>query len=255
MIDGTRLSQEILSALAVVVIIGTVPLVSNAQISADRPGLGTGAATVTAQTFQSELGYAFNSNGYNSHELGQLLVRYGVTNAVELRGGIGSYFVNEDPFGNGYAGTTVGAKVRLFRNETSTLSGVATLGLPTNTGLFDTPDDRARQELVLAFNGALGTGVDLTLNGGSRFYYAAGLQDDRAVEWLFIPTLSFGVTQTADAYVGYGGFYRDGSNTNWVEGGLTFTTSPSTQLDLNTGLRVDDNADAFFLGLGLAHRF
>lgn len=255
MLHSTHSLRWFFSLATIALVLGAVPFVSHAQISADRPGLGTGTATVTPQTFQSELGYAFNSNGSNSHELGQLLLRYGVTNTVEVRGGVGSYVVNEAPFDNGYLGTTLGAKARLFQNETSTLSGLATLGLPTGTGPYDTPDDRVRQELTLAYNGALGSGLDLTLNGGTRFYYSSGIQNDRAFEWLFIPTLSFGVTQTADAYVGYGGFFRDGPNTNWVEGGLTFLAAPNTQVDLNTGLRVDDNADQFFLGIGLAQRF
>lgn len=255
MLGSTHFPRWIFSVVAIALVLGAVPFVSHAQISADRPGLGNGASIVPPQTFQSELGYAFSSNGSNSHELGQLLLRYGVTDAVELRGGVGSYVINEAPFDNGYPGPTLGAKARLFQNETSTLSGIATLGLPTSTGPYDTPDDRARQELTLAFNGALGSGVDLTLNGGTRFFYSSGAQDDRAFGWLFIPTLSFGVTQTADAYVGYGGFYRNGPNTNWVEGGLTILATPNTQVDLNTGLRVDDNSDRFFLGVGLAHRF
>jgi hypothetical protein len=228
---------------------------ASAQISADRPGFGDGTATVAPGTFQAGLGYAVNGNGVTSQELGQLLLRYGVTDALELRGAVGSYVINESPVDNGYAGTGVGAKLRLFQNATSALSGVATLGLPTGTGAFDTRDDRARQELKLAFDGALGEGLTLSINGGASFFYAAGTQEDRAVQWLFIPTLSFGLTEATGAYVGYAGFYDDGPNANWVEGGLTFLANPDTQLDVNTGLRIDDNGNDFFVGVGVAHRF
>lgn len=241
-------------------------------ITADRPGLGDRAATVSGQTFQVELGYVFNSNGFrpevgpgfaalsdNTHELGQLLVRYGVTDAVELRGGIGSYVFNESPVNDGYPGTSVGTKIRLFHSEVSTLTGMATLAIPTGTGPYDAVNDRARQQVKLNYNGQLGTGVSLGINAGTRFYYDACTQNDRAVEWLFIPTLKFGVTESTNAYVGYGGYYNEGLNANWVEGGLTFRTGANTQLDLNTGLRVDDNLpndeEAFFIGVGLAHRF
>lgn len=241
-------------------------------LAADRPGLGDRAATVSARTFQTELGYVFSNNGFrsdvgsnvnplphNTHEFGQLLFRLGITDVLELRTGLGSYVLNEDPVDNGYAGTTVGVKARLFRDETSTLTGMATLGLPFGTGPFETPDDRARQQLKLVFNGALGTGVALEINSGTRFYYASGSQDDRFVEWLFIPTLNVGLGESADAYVGYGGFYHEGPNTNWVEAGLTFLTSIDTQLDINAGFRVDDNVpgneEGYFVGVGLAHRF
>jgi hypothetical protein len=232
---------------------GTGP--ATAQISADRPGFGDGTTTIAPGTVQAGLGYAFNGNGLNSHELGQLLLRYGLTNGVEVRGGVGSYVINESPADDGYAGTAVGAKVRLFRNDLTALSGVATLGLPTGTGAFDTSDDRARQELKLAFEGALGEDITFSVNGGASFFYNSGVQDDRAVEWLFIPTLSFSVTETTGAYVGYAGFYDDGPNANWVEGGVTYLYNTDTQLDVNTGLRVDDNGDDFFLGVGVARRF
>lgn len=222
---------------------------ASAQISADRPGFGDGTATVAPGTFQAGLGYAVNGNGVTSHELGQLFLRYGVTDALELRGGVGSYEVTDGE--NGYNGTGVGAKLRLFQNETSALSGVATLGLPTGTGAFDAVDDRARQTVKLAYDGALGDGLTLSVNGGASFFYT----DDSAVEWLLIPTLSFGLTETTGAYVGYAGFYDDGLNANWVEGGLTLLATPDTQLDVNTGLRVDDNGDDVFVGLGVAHRF
>jgi hypothetical protein len=57
------------------------------------------------------------------------------------------------------------------------------------------------------------------------------------------------------AYVGYVGFYSTGLNTNYVEAGVTLLSGPNTQLDVNTGLQVDEYQDAFFVGLGLAHRF
>lgn len=226
-----------------------------AQISADRPGFGDGTTTVAPGTFQAGLGYAFNGNGRSSHELGQLLLRFGLTNRVEVRGGVGSYVFNESPADNGYAGTSVGTKVQLVRAELAALSGVATLDVPTGTGAFDTGDDRARQEVKLAFDGALGDDLTFSVNGGTRFFYAAGAQNDRAVEWLFVPTLSFSATETTGAYVGYAGFYDDGPNANWVEGGVTYLYDADTQLDVNTGLRVDDNGDDFFLGVGVARRF
>jgi len=251
-----RLLRRGFAAAALLLLLSAAgPLATQAQISADRPGFGDGSATVAPGTLQAGLGYAVNGNGITSHELGQLLLRYGLLDGVELRGGVGSYVLNESPFDDGYSGTSVGAKLRLFQNDVSALSGVATLGLPTGTGAFDTPDDRARQEVKLAYDGALGEGLTLSVNGGASFFYDEGVQEDRAVEWLFIPTLSFGVTDDVGAYVGYAGFYTDGPNANWVEGGLTLLTTLDTQLDLNTGLRVDDTGDAFFVGFGVAHRF
>ncbi len=244
-----------LTVLLTLLLSAGLPSASSAQISADRPGFGDGTTTVAPGTFQAGLGYAFNGNGSNSHELGQLFLRYGLSNRIEVRGGVGSYVVLESPRDNGYGGTSVGTKVRLTQTDLWALSGVASLGLPTGTGPFDTADDRARQEVKLAFDGALGKTITVSVNGGAGFFYSSGVQNDRAVEWLFIPTLSFGVTETTGAYVGYAGFYTDATNSNWVEGGVTFLPNSDTQFDVNTGLRLDEVSDAFFLGLGVARRF
>lgn len=240
--------------IALLVSLG-LPSAAYGQISADRPGFGTGTATVGSGTIQASLGYAVNGNGITSHELGQLLLRYGISDGFELRGGVNSYVVVEAPLDNGYSGTSVGAKVRLFENDISALSGVATLGLPTETGGFSGPDDRARQDLVLAYDGALGDGITLSVNGGTSFYYVSGLQNDRDVDVLFIPTLSFELAESMGAYVGYAGFYDDGPNRSWVEGGITIVSNIDTQLDVNTGLRIDSNGNGFFVGAGVAHRF
>lgn len=287
------------------------------SISSDRPGFGDGASTVRQGTLQAELGYQLTRANTNrsvvaagrivrldvdetQHAIGQLILRYGATDALELRGGIGSYSAvsaegeacvqaayrpypvdldcrttesqaaNDgiattiDERESGYVGAgvgpqpgaTLGTKVRLFRNETAMLSALATTTLPLADDAFSGGDDRARQEIKLAFNGALGSSISLLINGGANFFWASGIQEDRAPVWLFTPSLTVGLSERVSAYVGYGGFYRDGPNQNFVEGALTLLPTANLQLDVNTGLRVDDNVDAlFFVGLGLSHRF
>ena len=238
------------AALLLAMLVGLAPEATRAQFAPDRPGLGDGSSVVNPQTVQAEMGYALNDNdGFTQHELGQLLLRYGVNGFLELRGGINSYVFTDA--NDGYSGTSVGAKVRLWRSELAQLSGVATTDLPTGTGRFSARDDRARQELKLAFDGALGSGLTLSVNGGLRFFYT----DNAQTEWLFIPTLSTSLSARTGFYVGYGGFYAENANANFVEAGLTYLTGPNTQVDVNTGFQVDEGSDAFFLGLGLAHRF
>lgn len=252
-------SRQLLLATLVVLLAGLGAAPATAQIAADRPGFGDGATTVAPGTVQLGLGYALDrqdvgGDGVTTHEFGQVLVRGGLTNGIELRGGLGSFKATEA--GSGYDGAALGTKVRVLRTPAAALSGVATTTFPLATGPFESPDDRVRQELKLAFTGALGEGLALSVNSGASFFYAAGMQDDRATEGLFIPTLSFGLSEETGAYVGYAGFYGKGPNRNWVEGGITFTPNADTQFDVNTGLRVDSNVDtAFFVGFGLARRF
>mgnify|MGYP006276160181 FL=1 len=246
-------------------------------LSSDRPGFSNAAATVQQGVVQAELGYSFLNTADQfgdesaiDHNLGQLLLRYGVTDAVELRANIGSYqFVEvregplsdplstepETTFEDGYFGPAVEAKARIFRNATTTVSAFSSTLIPVQTGVYDSQtDQRAVQTLALLLDGQLGTGVSLTLNGGAQFFWDGGVQDDRNVSALFIPTLNFSINDALGAYVGYYGVYNDSANTNFVEGGLTYLASSNTQVDLNTGYRVDDNLDQFFVGIGLSQR-
>ena len=226
------------------------PAVASGQapIATDRPGFGDGASPVTAGTAQVELGGAVANDDFQTNvEVGQVLLRYGIGNVFELRGGVGS--VALDAPDTEYTGTSIGGKLRLLHTPLSTLSVVSTWDLPTGTGVFDA--QHVAQTLKLAYDGALGEDLGLSINAGASAPYVDGAD----LSYLFIPTLSFDIADRVGGYVGYAGFYTDGPNTNYVEAGATLLSSPSTQLDVNTGFQIDESRDAFFVGLGLAHRF
>lgn len=247
---ATSLRRPLLALAGLLLLVGVAPRVGPAQVMPDRPGFGEGSTVIEAGAGQVELGYALNdTDGATQHEVGQLLLRYGLNDVLELRGGVNSYVLGDGD--DGYTGTNVGAKVRLWRSSLAQLSGVATTALPTGTGPFNTRDDRARQTLKLAFDGALGNNLSLSVNGGLRFFYT----DDAQTEWLFIPSLGTRLDERTGFYVGYAGFYPEATDAHWVETGLTYLVTPATQIDINTGLRLDEGSTPFFLGLGLAHRF
>jgi hypothetical protein len=244
-IASTRIALTIFFPLAVLLL---APLTATGQISADRPGFGDGTATVAPGTVQAEFGAAAANDDFGTNaELGQLLLRYGVADFLELRGGVGSFAL--DAPDTEYTGTSVGGKLRLAQSSLSAFSLVSTWNLPTGTGAFES--DRVSQTLALAYNGALGEGLGISVNGGTEVPYGG----DGDPSYLFVPTLSVDITDGVGGYVGYAGFYSTGLNTNYVEAGLTLLSSPNTQLDVNTGLQVDEDRSAFFAGLGLAHRF
>jgi hypothetical protein len=241
---STRIAVALLLSLAA---LSLAPPAATGQISADRPGFGDGTTTVAPGTFQAELGAAAANDDFGTNaELGQLLLRYGVADFLELRGGVGSFAL--DAPDTEYTGTSVGGKLRLLRAPLSELSLVSTWSLPTGTGAFDS--ESVSQTLKLAYNGALGEDLSVSANVGTALPY-----DDADPSYLFIPTLSFSLADQVGAYVGYAGFYSTGLNTNYVEAGVTLLSGPDTQLDVNTGLQVDEYQGAFFVGLGLAHRF
>ncbi|WP_263818329.1 transporter [Salinibacter sp.] len=244
-LSSTRLALALVLPFAVVWL---APSSATGQIAADRPGFGDGTTTVAPGTVQAELGAAAANDDFGTNgELGQLLLRYGVADVLELRGGVGS--VALDAPGTEYTGTSVGGKLRLAQSSLSAFSLVSTWTLPTGTGAFES--DRVSQTLALAYDGALGEGLGISVNGGTEVPYGG----DADPSYLFIPTLSVDLADGIGAYVGYAGFYSTGLNTNYVEAGLSLLSSPDTQLDVNTGLQIDEDRSAFVAGLGLAHRF
>lgn len=273
-----RLQSRFFRIASVLAVVALMALPAQAQmadepLTSDRPGFSTAAATVSQGTFQTELGYQyaqlpdfFGDEGRSVHDVGQLLLRYGVSDAFEIRGAVGSIGLIEVAAGfdgteldteleSGYTGGAVEAKVRLFRNDVSTISGFSSTSLPLSTGPFDSSDDRARQTFGLLFDGGLGENITLTLNGGTSFFWDSGEQEDRSFTGIFIPTLSFGINERTGAYVGYYGQYTEFNNINFVEGGFTYLVNNDLQVDLNGGLRVDDTQDLFFFGVGLSTRF
>lgn len=272
----SRISRAVVAMAMLALLVAPA---AQAQISSDRPGLSNSAATVSQGTFQAELGYNLGQNTtgsetFSTHSLGLLLLRYGVTDGVELRANVGSIGFDEQSGLNnaeetelesGYFGTglddlskgpSLEVKGRFFQSETVTLSGFSQTSFPSvMSGPFETNDDRARQTLALLVDGALGENLSLTVNGGTSFFWSADDQDDRTFAALFIPTLNLSINEQVGAYAGYFGQYKKSVNTNFVEGGFTYLLSDNTQVDLNGGYRIDDNADGYFLGLGLSQRF
>lgn len=251
-------------------------MMDDEPLTSDRPGLSNGAATVNSGTFQTELGYELfqNTTGeetLTTHSIGQILARYGATDAIELRANIGSvgfaetFAETDTELESGYVSTglsdraigpSIGVKARLFQTEMLTVSGFTDTSVPSvMTGPFETVDERSRQTFALFADGAISENITLTVNGGTSFYWSSGEQDDRAFSALFIPTLNFSINDEAGAYVGYLGEYDEFANRNFVEGGFTYLLSGDTQLDINGGYRIDDNADGYFLGLGVSQRF
>jgi len=228
------------------------PVGAHAQITSDRPGFADGTATVAPGRVQGEGGYALNrAGGATAHEVGQVLLRTGVTDRLEARGGVGAYVVTEGD--DGYDGASLGAKLTALEASKAALGGIATTTLPIGT----TPGaaDRARPTVKLVFDAALSDRLAIGVNSGASFFYSSGAQNERDPEGLFLAALGGSLTGSVDAFVGYGGFYGKTDNRSWVEGGVTVLATPDTQLDVNGGVRVYGNADSpFLLGEGVAYR-
>jgi len=230
---------------------GTVPgPEAQAQISPDRPGFGDGSSSVAVGRVQAETGYGFGSRAdRTNHSVGQLLLRYGLTDWLEARGGVGSYVLNDAPLEDGYSGTTLGAKAALLEGGSLSAGLIATTGLPTGTGAYD--GGQAWQDLTLALGAPVAGPVTFASNVGHQFTYGEGLEGETTLT----TTLLLSATERVGVGLGYAGFYTPTLNRNYLEGGFTYRTTRNTQLDVNWAYQVDGYADEILLGAGISHRF
>ena len=222
----------------------------------DRPDFTESASTVAPGHAQLEAGYTRATGGsLVTHEIGETLVRVGLTGAAELRVGIGSWRIEapDDPAGtttSGLAGSSLGVKLRLpgtpLAPEAAVLVGTT---VPVSTRFGD-PGWTPSAVLAGAWSaGPVGLGANVGYahaetdagRGEILASVAAGFPfppDERV--GLFLETWGVAPARGGDAQV-------------VVDGGATFALSPDVQLDLRVGRAVSGRTETV-VGVGVAVR-
>lgn len=201
-----------------------------------------------------ETGFQFSNTDFNEqYDVGQLVLRYGLSEKLELRALLGSYTsVNESLLGgerttNGFQDMGVGAKYNLLSADGKpSISALAELSLPVGSDEF-TNDEFVPSVSLLSdhsFNENLGVSSNL------GYAFGVGNIEDR---WLFTLTAGFGITNKIAGYLGYAGVYYGNFEEHWIEGGLPFMLNNGIQLDLNFGYDMEN--EITFLGAGFATGF
>lgn len=232
---------------------------------ADRPDFTESTLTIEPGHFQVESGFTFSRFGEEeSQSLGELLVRIGAGERWEARLGVGS-FSRIDPGSagagriSGYEDPFLGLKVRLNESDPD-LRGP---GIPAVSLLFSTSvpvgddeltDDEWQPEtkLLLAW--------DLpwfSLSSNLIYGYPAD-GDERFHQFGATLSAGFSLSDRIGLFVETFGFNKEsanGSSTQYVDGGMTFTVSKDLQLDARVGAGLDDPSPNWFAGIGAAVRF
>lgn len=229
-------------------------------LETDRPDFTEGTAPAGAGHVQVEAGYTFARapGDATEHTLGELLIRVGAGDHVEIRVGLDSYTWSRGPAGgvSGLTDTSLGLKWRLAQGEAgSARPSVALLAattLPTGADLIGEAGSQPEAKLALAWEPSDRVGIGSNLNyvyvddGGVRFHrFAATL------------AFAFSLTDRVGTYLEAYGFAPaddDHPDFAYANGGFTYLLSPAFQLDARAGIRWDD-ADDHFVGVGLAYRW
>ena len=234
---------------------GSPPMVT------DRPDATESAVTVAVGVFQLESGYTFDKvDDVKIHSLGEILLRVGVADILELRFGINSYQWARGQAGINH-GSTVGLKLRLLDNEGKTGLGspqvavLASTSVPTGSSLMS--QNKIEPEMRLSVSWDLSERLAL----GTNFSYSYTNEvavDTRSHEAGATLSLGIALTDSWGAYAEYFGAYtivRDGPREDYVNGGVTFLVERDFQLDARIGYGLNGLADDFFVGFGSAVRW
>lgn len=236
-----------------------------AQLDTDRPDFTEGTSTVPDGAIQLEAGYTYATAGdLSGHQVGEALIRFGLIPGLELRAELPSYQKVSGEVGpfefdeSGWSDAGVGMKLGLY--EADMAEGLPSLSLLLGTSL-PTGDDpfgaeRWEPEAILALGWEFAPRVELGANVG--FAQRALNEDDSYDEFFASVALELPVTSSIGAFVEYFGIRPDtdfDTESDYVDGGLTFLLSPTFQLDGRVGFNLDGDADEMFFGVGFAKLF
>lgn len=229
----------------------------------DRPDATESPVAVRPGRMQLESGYTMvGIDDARLHTLGEVLLRIGVVERLELRLGLNSYAWLRDRQGgtvSGLTDTSIGLKYQFHDGGSSaadpTMALLASTTLPT--GADELSLQVAEPSLRLAAAWALSDRISLGGNLGWG-YLQDGAAGERFSELAASLSLGYGISDRWGAFLEYFGFYPTGDHgpsANFVDTGLTYGVTGDLQLDARFGYGLNRDADDFFVGVGTAVRW
>lgn len=214
-------------------------------INPDRPGIADGSATVKRGVFQIELGAELDDDS-GSHTLSTpLLLRYGITDALELRAETAGYgrLSEGGRTVDGLNPTSIGMKVHF--HDTPSLGVIARFFPASGSGAFH--DDNPSGDLRLAADINLGEKWAINPNIG------VSSQNDghRTTTGLAALTVQRNLSEKANVFV-------DGAidpSSLVLDAGAAWILGRDTQLDVSVGWGAHGDAPKVFWSAGISRRF
>lgn len=247
----------------------------NEPLVTDRPDFTESTDAVPAGHVQLELGYTFTYDREGNERLRtqtppELLVRVGIVDNLELRIGWDGYTLTEQSvpversnrtrftdhdWSQGSNDLSLGIKYKFFeQHEWRPHFGViAGVSVPSGSAILSSGD--VDPELVLLWAYDLS---DTTALAGNVGFAAPTDAGDRFFQATASLSVAASLTDRLGAYIEYFGIYPNAEHTDCAHsanGGLTYLINNNLQLDWRIGAGLNEEADDFFTGFGIAWRF
>lgn len=254
-----------LSALYLV-LVASVPMAAESEpLVTDRPDFTESAVSVQPGRVQVELGVTAEQSGeVDSQSFGEILVRIGLSDAIELRLGANSYVreTSSAEEADGLENSSIGIKIELVHggDEPQARKPAAALLIATTlpTGSPAVRQPHLEPGVVLAVEWSLGSRSAIASNVGVVY---ASDDDDQFLAGSLSVALSTDLGRGFGGYVEYFNLVPESSgpdDRHFLNAGFTYLISDDFQLDIRGGSEVGGEMGSkadYFAGIGLAYRF
>jgi len=243
-----------------VLIVMTTPLAAagDVELEGDRPDFTESANVVPFGSIQLEGGYSFfGADGLDEHAFGELLLRIGVYDRLELRLGAGSLNWTDDGTEQvfGKDDPSMGAKIQIlygseqFNILSPDMSLILGTSIPVGTDDFTDKKWQPEGKLCIAWP------VTNWFSFGTNLNYTYAYDTGKG-HWFsqFSGSMVFGFSVTEELgaygeYIIYAPESSGGGSANYLSAGLTWLVTGTVQVDGRFGIRVHDDYD-YFTGIG-----
>ncbi len=220
------------------------------EIVTDRPDQTESSSTVGKKVFQMELGstyLTFSDIGYKGFLIPQMLLRYGITNGIELRLATqyeASKFGNAEnkSSNNGLTDVQIGAKFQLLKKENvkTEIAFLSHILLPFS------------QENLLINEVGVVNKLSISHPISNRFGAGLNIGYDYLESTNFLTyslAIGFGISEVVGFYMEPFGIWGESNiyESNF-DVGFTFLLNPNTQLDASYGFGLNNNMNYYSIG-------
>jgi hypothetical protein len=227
----------------------------------DRPDFTESTQTIRPGGWQLELGITGSRlpprgdvPRQDATEAGELLLRIGLAERLELRLAPGSWRDEDQGGADGRTDGSIGVKVALFDGVAGLLPATSlllTAGLPRGDGELRAAEIEPELKLLLAYD--LTPRLSLASNLGVALPSVDG---DRPAQGIASVSLGVGLGERVGTFLEvYGFFAGPEDDTAFVDGGFTVALGRDQQLDVRLGRELRGERPETFAGVGYAVRW
>ena len=231
----------------------------DADMVGDRPDFTESAQTVPVGRIQLEAGATYSDFEGNNEAVtyGEALLRIGLAETFELRGGLGSW-VDIDIQGrdvNGFDGASIGVKWAPGPVAGVTDNFAVIVGTSLPWGDRDFAERAWQPGITLAGEWGLSESTGLGMNVGYTYARSDG---ERFDQLKLSASVGFEVNERVGAFVEAYAFSEespDGSFAPYLDTGLVYSVHDNLALDARVGAGLGQAETDFFAGVGVVGRF